>query len=155
MNEAGRIVTLDIGTKRIGVAVCDPTRTVARTAGMIAAQPVERAIRDIVRVLLVEEATELLIGVPWTMEGTVGPQAERVLRFVDQLRPHVHIPLIFYDERLTSAEAERMLNDRGGFSRKDRDAGKVDELAALLILQDYLQEQRFLLPRLPEEDWDR
>lgn len=106
---------------------------------------IQRIIKD-------EEAVALVIGLPWTMEGEVGPQAQRVLDFVEALRPAVTIPIEFYDERLTSAEAERLLNDRGGFTRKDRDQGKVDQLAALLILEDYLQEDRFRNPPPAPED---
>lgn len=153
MSEPGRIVALDVGTKRIGVAACDPRRIVARIVGMIPAQPPAKAIEAITRVLRDEEAVELLIGLPWTMEGEIGPQAQRVIDFVDLLRPAVTIPITYYDERLTSAEAERLLNDRGGFTRKDRDQGKVDQLAALLILEDYLQELRFRNPP-PQTDHD-
>ncbi|MBA3946935.1 MAG: Holliday junction resolvase RuvX [Herpetosiphonaceae bacterium] len=152
MNYPGRIVALDVGTKRIGVAACDPTRTLVRVVGMVPARPIERAITSINRILQDEEAVELVIGLPWTLEGEIGPQAQRVIDFVDQLRPSIYVPITFYDERLTSAEAERLLNERGGFSREDRRNGRVDEIAAGLILEDYLQEARFRTRRLPVED---
>lgn len=155
MNEPGRIVCLDVGTKRIGVAACDPTRTVARIVGVVQAQPAERAIREIVRILVEEEAVELVVGMPWTLEGEIGPQAQRVLDFVEKLRPAVTIPITYYDERLTSSEAERLLNEQGGFTKEQRRRGVVDELAALLILEDYLQEARFRASRAAETHlWD-
>ncbi len=149
MSYPGRIVALDVGTKRIGVAACDPTRTLVRVVGMVPARPIERAITAINRILRDEEAVELVIGLPWTLEGEIGPQAQRVIDFVDRLRPSIQIPITFYDERLTSAEAERLLNEQGGFSREDRRKGRVDEIAAGLILEDYLQEARFRAPRPP------
>lgn len=159
MNAPGRIVALDVGTKRIGVAACDPTRTVVRSVSMVGAQPPERAVRDIVAVLQDEEAVALVIGMPWTLAGEIGPQALRVMQFVEILRPHVSIPIHFYDERLTSAEAERLLKEYGGgFTKAERRQGRVDKLAALLILEDYLQEER-LRNRPPydpdDDDWER
>lgn len=157
MIEPGRIVSLDLGTKRIGVAACDPTRSVTRAVGMVPAQPITRAVQEINRIIKDEEAVELVIGLPWTLDGEIGPQAQRVLDFVEVLRPTVQVPIVFYDERLTSAEAERILNESGGFTRDDRRKGRVDVLAARLILEDYLQEQRFRVERpehFEEPEWE-
>ncbi len=138
----GRIVAIDIGSKRIGVAACDPYRVVTRVVGMVPAQPEENAIRRIAAVVRDEEAVLVVAGHPLTLRGEVGPQAQRVEAFVERLRPALPVPVELYDERLTSSEACRLLGEERPVSREERRRGVVDQLAARLLLDDYLQEQR-------------
>lgn len=138
----GRVVALDIGSKRIGVAACDPYRIVTRTIGVVQAQPEERAIAQIAAIVRDEAAVLLVAGHPVTLRGEVGPQAQRVQTFVERLRPAVGVPIELYDERLTSSEAERLLSEERPVSREERHRGVVDQLAARLLLDDYLQELR-------------
>ncbi len=141
MTMPGRIVALDVGGRRIGVAVCDPTGTVVRSIGVVRAEPRARALAEIQRIVHEEEAVGLVVGLPLTLRGEHGPQAQRVLQFVEELRTVVPVPLVLVDERFTSTEAERIIREHG--SRRDkRRPEAVDELAARLILEDYLQEQR-------------
>lgn len=139
----GRIVALDIGAKRIGVAACDPYRIVTRAVGMAPGQPEERAIERIAAIVREEEAVLVVAGYPLTLRGEVGPQAQRITTFVERLRAALPVPVELYDERLTSSEATRLLNEERPVSRDERRRGIVDQLAARLLLDDYLQEQRF------------
>jgi putative holliday junction resolvase len=139
----GRILALDIGAKRIGVATCDPDRIVTRVVGMIPAEPLVAAIRSIDKVLRDEEAVIVVAGYPLTLRGEVGPQAQRIEGIVEQLRAALPVPVVLYDERLTSSEARRMLEEQRPVSREDRRRGVVDQLAARLLLDDFLQELRF------------
>lgn len=145
----GRIVALDVGERRIGVAACDPMGIVVRVVGVVQAEPRQQALAEIARIVRDEEAVLLLVGLPLTLRGEHGPQAQRVAAFVEALQHVVKLPIEFRDERFTSVEAERIIEERGGRRRKkDRRRGEVDEVAATLILQDYLFERQTQTPRL-------
>ena len=148
----GRVVALDIGAKRIGVAACDPDRIVTRSVGVVQATPPELAIGRIDEIVRDEAAVLVVVGYPLTLRGEVGPQAQRVDSFVQRLREAISIPIQLYDERLTSSEARRILGEQGPLTRLDRARGVVDQLAARLILEDYLQEQRIAQRAEPFED---
>jgi putative Holliday junction resolvase len=137
----GRVVALDIGERRIGVAVSDPSGIVVRSAGVVKAEPRARALAEVQRIVREEEAMLVVVGLPLTLRGEHGPQAQRVMAFVEALRTAVPIPLVLVDERFTSSEAERIIREHGS-KRDKRRREAVDELAARLILEDYLQEQR-------------
>lgn len=131
-----RVMALDYGTRRTGVAVCDElgitVRPVETIGGANRREAVERAAA------LVEElgATLVVIGLPLGMDGCEGSAGRRVREFADLLRGLVTVPIELYDERLTSREAEQMLIEQG-FDRRERKA-KADEWAAMILLKDYL-----------------
>jgi putative Holliday junction resolvase len=144
---SGRIVALDVGERRIGIAVSDPSGLFVRGAGVVAADPAERAIAELGRIVADEQAVLLVIGLPLTLRGEQGPQAKRVLAFAEALKQAVPLPQILRDERYTSVEAKRIIEERGGRRRgkkrrREPAKGEVDELAARLILEDYLSENR-------------
>ncbi|MFQ5842216.1 MAG: Holliday junction resolvase RuvX [Thermodesulfobacteriota bacterium] len=131
-----RILGLDVGTKRIGIAISDELgwtaqgiKTIHRTSGEIDLGE----IRNIAREYGVEK---IVVGLPTNMNGSLGPQAEMVLGFVQELREILDLPIITWDERLSTAEATKILI-RADLSRKKRKR-KVDMMAAILILQSYL-----------------
>lgn len=152
----GRVLALDVGEKRIGVATCDPSGIVVRTVGVVQADPRERALAELQRLAKEEEAVLFVVGLPLTLRGEHGPQAQRVMVFVEALQQAVGLPVVMRDERFTSVEAERIIEERGGKRRPKhkRRRGEVDEVAAALILQDYLQEQESLRNRRRYEDTD-
>ncbi len=150
----GRIVALDVGEKRIGVAACDPSGIVVRAVGVVLAEPRERALAELRQIISDEEAVLVLVGLPLTLRGEHGPQAQRVAAFTDALRPLVTVPVEYRDERYTSVEAQRIIEARGSKRKKNRRRGEVDEVAASLILQDYLTEQRMQQPRLADDAYD-
>lgn len=135
----GRIVALDVGDRTIGVAVSDESATIAFPRETIVRQA-EGHRKDVeaVRRLVVKEGAErVVVGWPIGLDGSVGPQAEKVAFFVDRLRKVLLVPLDLQDERYTTSEAEKMLisADRSRAQRK----AVVDSVAASLILQTYLE----------------
>ncbi len=135
----GRMLGLDIGERRIGVAVSDELGTIASPVGMIRR---ERDVAAEVRDLIAEYgAVRVVAGLPIGMSGREGPQAQVVRAFVDGLAEQLDVPVEFYDERLSTAVAERSLIAGGTRRAKRRD--KVDAVAAAVILQGYLDHQRW------------
>lgn len=131
-----RILALDHGTRRIGVAVSDELKMIAQPIEFIPAVPFT-AFLDRLKVLIREKEVELiLIGMPRNMDGSYGEAATRVREFITVLQETITIPLKVWDERLTSRQAERLLIE-GNVGRKDR-KGKIDKTAAALLLQSYL-----------------
>jgi putative Holliday junction resolvase len=131
-----RVLAIDLGTKNIGVAVSDALGITVRAVETIRRKQTRQ---DIARLkFLVEdlEAESVVIGLPLRMDGTEGDAAANVRRFVEQLRTEIDVPIFTQDERLTSYEAEQIMIERG-MNREQR-RSKSDELAAVIILQDYL-----------------
>jgi len=131
-----RILGLDVGTKRIGIAISDELGWTAHGIKTLHRSNGESdlgKIHDIVREYRVEK---IVVGLPTNMNGSLGPQAEMVLGFVQELREILDLPIITWDERLSTVEATKMLI-RADLSRKKRKR-KVDMTAAIIILQSYL-----------------
>ena len=129
-------MALDIGEKRVGVAVSDPDERVASPVCVIAADEVLANGRSF-RIVLEDWEPELLLcGLPMTLSGEEGPQAERVRGFAATVAKNTGIPLEFADERLSSAEAKRSLREKGLSEKAMR--GKVDMIAASIFLQSWL-----------------
>jgi putative Holliday junction resolvase len=131
-----RILALDPGTKRIGIALSDELKIIAQPLEFIAAEPfadVVARLRELVRDKQVEL---ILVGLPRNMDGSYGPAALRVRDFVAALKEDLTVPLRTWDERLTSAQANRVLIQ--GNVRRDKRKEKVDKMAAAILLQSYL-----------------
>ncbi len=133
---ASRIIALDIGEKRVGVALSDPDRRVATPHAVWDAAPLLANGRDLVRLVEEYEVAEVVVGLPLTLEGTEGPQARRVRQVAERLAGFLRIPVRFVDERLTSREAAMRMREAGFSERRQR--GMKDMVAAALILQAYL-----------------
>ncbi|HLZ53133.1 MAG TPA: Holliday junction resolvase RuvX [Verrucomicrobiae bacterium] len=131
-----RILALDHGTKRIGVAVSDETKTIAQPLEYIAAEPFADFLARFKKLLVEKEIDLVLIGLPRNMDGSYGPAAQKVEAFVAVLRSAITIPIKTWDERLTSAQANRILIQ--GKVRRDQRKEKVDKMAAAILLQSYL-----------------
>ena len=130
-----RIMALDVGAKRIGVAISDPTATIASPLTVLSARSPE-IYREIATLVKDQEADLIIVGLPLTLRGEVGPQAEWVQVFVQDLEGEVPVPVEMVDERLSTVQAERYMQDAG--IKKERRAGMVDAAAAAVILQSYL-----------------
>lgn len=131
-----RVLAIDLGSKNIGTAISDELGLTVRPVETIRKAKGERDISRIT--LLVEDldAKAVVIGLPLRMDGTVGDAANAAMRFAEKLRARLNVPVFMQDERLTSYEAEQLMNERG-FSRSKRRA-RSDEFAAMIILEDYL-----------------
>jgi putative Holliday junction resolvase len=131
-----RILALDHGTKRIGVAVSDETKTIAQPLEFIPAEPFADFLERLRQLIREKEVDLILIGLPRNMDGSYGPAALKVRAFVAALQNAVTTPIKTWDERLTSAQANRVLI-QGNVRRKKRKE-KVDQTAAAILLQSYL-----------------
>ena len=133
-----RIMALDVGDRRIGVALSDPLGMLASPLTTIErTTPGTDAAIDAVLALAKEhEAAEILVGIPYLMSGRIGAQARITLDFAAALADRTHIPIVHTDERLSSVQADRMLAQSGGASARGK--GRTDAAAAAVILQAYL-----------------
>jgi putative Holliday junction resolvase len=138
--EPGRVMALDVGERRIGVAMSDPTRILASPYTTLRAQPRERAIEQIAALVRQNEVAAMVVGLPLTLSGEVGPQAHAVQTFAKELEAALSIPLHLFDERLTTVAAERMMIDLG--MKPEQRKARIDEVAASIILQDFLDAGR-------------
>ena len=140
MAALGRMVALDVGEARIGVAISDPLGIIAQPHSVLACSSPERNVAAVRALVEQTEAVRVVVGVPFNREGKPGPQAEKVLRFVEQLRGALNVEVVTQDERFTTAAAERMLI-AANVRRKDRKQ-VIDKVAAQHILQTYLDRAR-------------
>jgi putative Holliday junction resolvase len=131
-----RILALDHGTKRIGVAVSDPMKVIAQPLEYILAEPFADFLARLKEILRDQEVEMILIGMPRNMDGSYGPAALKVQEFVAALKGAVTVPIQTWDERLTSAQANRFLIQSN--VRRDKRKEKVDKTAAAILLQSYL-----------------
>ena len=131
-----RILALDHGTKRIGVAVSDETKTIAQPLEFIPPEPFAGFLDRLKQLIREKEVELILIGLPRNMDGSYGQAAEKVQTFVSVLANAITIPIKTWDERLTSAQANRVLIQGG--VRRDKRKEKVDKMAAAILLQSYL-----------------
>jgi putative Holliday junction resolvase len=130
------ILAVDLGAKRTGFAMSDPQEKMALALPTgLDVTPVDVAVlaHD-------QRADEIVVGLPLNMDGTVGPSAQRVLEFIDELKLHVAVPVVPWDERLSTAEGQTRLREQG-LDRKDR-ARRADVAAAIVILESYLRRPR-------------
>jgi putative holliday junction resolvase len=135
----GRHMGLDVGDRRIGVALSDETATLASaltTVSRLGARKDAAAVAELARR---HEVAAIVVGLPLNMDGSRGPQAEKVLAFVEGVRRRVGVPVVTRDERLTTVEAEEKLREAGrGWRERKR---VIDQAAAVVILQEYLDER--------------
>lgn len=129
----GKIMGLDVGTKRIGVSLSDPMHIIAQPNCVIQRTSDDIAIQKIIEICNNNQVEKIVIGLPKNMNGTIGPQAQNCIDFADRLKD---FEIIFEDERLTSHQAETILKDLNKKYTKDK--GQVDIKSACIILQQYL-----------------
>jgi putative Holliday junction resolvase len=131
-----RVLGIDPGGKRVGIAVSDPTGTVAQPLSWIAAEPQATLPERLTRLAREQEAEELVVGLPWRMDGSQGPEARSARQLASQLRKSSGLPVTLVDERLTSVAAERALISTG--TSRERRRQLSDQVAAALLLQGHL-----------------
>ena len=131
-----RILALDHGTKRIGVALSDEIKLIAQPVEFIPAEPFAAFLARLTALLAEKEVELILVGMPRNMNGSYGPAALKVEEFVAALKTAVTVPVKTWDERLTSAQANRYLIQ--GNVRREKRKEKVDKMAAAILLQSYL-----------------
>ena len=138
---SGKLLGLDLGTRTIGVAVSDamrysatPVETISRTKFTADAQRIAALVAE-------NGATGIVLGLPLNMDGSEGPRAQSTRAFARNLAQKVNVPIVFWDERLSTSAVERMMIDEANM-RRDKRAAVVDKLAASYILQGALERLR-------------
>lgn len=134
-----RILGLDVGEKRIGVALSDPLGITAQGLSVINRSRVPEDVAAIKTIIEQNEVETIVVGLPLNMKGEQGPQAQRVKSFVWRLREKTDVPVAWVDERLTTVQGERALRLSNASSRTRKKV--IDQVAAQLILQQYLDKQ--------------
>jgi putative pre-16S rRNA nuclease len=134
-----RILALDHGSKRVGVAISDELKTIAQPLEFIPAEPFEAFLARLTHLLRERDVGLLLVGMPRNMNGSYGPAALKAEDFVGKLRAVLNLPIRTWDERLTTVQANRLLIE--GRVRRARRKEKVDKTAAAILLQSYLDSQ--------------
>ena len=151
-----RLMALDVGEARIGVAVCDASGILASPYTTLhVTRDEEQTWVAIQRLIAETEAQELVVGLPISLDGQLHTQAKQVQAFAERLKTHISIPLTFWDERLSTVEAQRLLAQRAEYegstprdrnqrhhARRRRRVQEIDALAATVILEDYLEHLR-------------
>ncbi len=132
-----RILGLDVGSRRVGVALSDATRSIAAPYATITHRGVRRLVAELVAVCHVEQVSEVVIGIPRQADGRAGTAARLPKRVAEELR-HAGYQVDLWDERGTTVDARRLLAGNVP-ARRARARGMVDRIAAALILQSYLE----------------
>ena len=132
----GRILGLDVGDRRIGVAISDPMHIIASPLSVIDRKVEPNYIGVIQKIIDEKEVEALVIGLPLTMKGTASSQTEKVNEFTDEIRQSIGIPIYNVDERLSSKTAENALIQQG--VKTGHNKGEIDKTAAAIFLQEYL-----------------
>lgn len=131
-----RTLSLDFGDKRIGVAMSDPTGLLASPLTTITRGNLRNDLEKIVGLVTENDVVTIVVGLPVSLDGAIGPQGQKTLDFCGLLRETCPVPIEMLNEQFTSAEAERRIRESGGEPSKDR--GRVDAVAAAIILQEWL-----------------
>ena len=131
-----RTLGIDFGTRRIGLALSDPTGTLACPLPFIENSDPQKVATALQELVQAQDVQTVVIGLPRNMDGTYGPAAQKVREFIAQIQPHLPAKMICQDERLTTVQASRSLSQMGLNQKELRK--KVDSSSAALILQQFL-----------------
>lgn len=136
LNSGMVVLAVDLGGRRTGFAVSDPEERMALALPTLT----DATAVDVAHVAEGQGAGAIVVGLPLNMDGTEGPSARRALSFMDELRLHVDVPVVAWDERLSTVEGDARLR-RAGLDRKQR-RRRADVAAAVVILESYLRRSR-------------
>ncbi|HEY9617708.1 MAG TPA: Holliday junction resolvase RuvX [Microcoleaceae cyanobacterium] len=131
---------LDVGKKRIGVAGCDGTGLIATGLTTIEYRSFQQVLNQLQAIVLERQVQTLVVGLPYSMDGSLGYQARHVQKFATGIAKALNLPLEYVDERLTSFQAEQLLQAQRLSPREHK--GLIDRKAAAIILQQWLDERR-------------
>jgi putative Holliday junction resolvase len=136
----GCTLSLDYGRRRIGVAISDPLGITAQPFDTWNGLTFDQIVETLHTLICRKKVDRIIIGLPLTLKGEKGKLAKEVEQFAMKLRRHFPVPIILWDERLTSVQAKRILHQSN--EKPSRKKGKVDLIASVLLLQNYLAFQR-------------
>lgn len=135
-----RMLALDVGSRRIGLAACDSGELLATPVAAIQHTSHARDIEAVLAAAVERQVERIVVGMPISLSGEMGPQARKTARFMEKLAAETDIPVEAVDERYSTAEARRLMAEAGGGRPKER--GRVDAAAAAVILQSYIDSRR-------------
>lgn len=135
-----RILALDVGHKRIGVALSDPLHITAQGLQTLARRSLAQDLGSISELVELHDVQAIVVGLPIRLNGSLGPEADSVQQFIDELKQVVGIPVYPWDERFTTAHAEKALLE--GRVRRAKRKTLRDQVAATLLLQNYLDSKK-------------
>ncbi len=135
-----RIMGLDVGDRKIGVALSDPGGILASPLTIIDRVDEGKDINTILEIINQRQVEKIIVGLPRSMDGSIGEQARKVEAFVQLLSQQTRLPIEFRDERLTTVSARRLM--QAASTRKSKKKARDDAIAAALILQGYLDEKQ-------------
>lgn len=138
MHKKQRILALDVGTKRIGIAITDEVGYTVQPLTVISRATDEKTVASIREIAIKYHVGKIVIGLPLTLKGEIGNMAQKVLTFANKLRLDLDIPIVTWDESFTTTEAEDILIKKADLSRRKRRKIK-DKIAASFILESYLR----------------
>lgn len=145
-----RALGIDYGEKRVGLAISDPSGTVATPLRVVPFTNRDAVVREIVQCARDYDADRLVVGLPLAMDGSIGPAAEKTRAFAETLKDAAQISVICWDERFTTLTAQQALIEGG--TRRAKRKEVVDKLAAQILLQHYLDAQSGLAPPADEQE---
>lgn len=145
-----RIMAIDYGDARTGVAFSDPTGFLAGQTFLIKSRKEDVVLAELVALIRTQGADELVMGYPRNMDGTLGPRAEKYAAFARRLEEAAGMPVVLWDERRTTVDAHRILGEQGIRAKNRKD--KIDAVAATLILEGYLDWKRIQAQRQKREE---
>jgi putative holliday junction resolvase len=131
-----RVLAIDHGSKRMGIAISDELRIIAQPLEFIASEPFDKFLERLKQIIREKEVSLIIVGIPRNMDGSYGPAALKVQEFVAVLKDAVPLPIRSWDERLTTVQANRYLIEAD--VRRSRRKEKVDKTAAAILLQSFL-----------------
>lgn len=138
MNQPGRILGLDAGEKRLGVALSDPMQVVARPLAVIRRGARAEDYAAIARLIQEHQVVRIVCGYPLSLDGTEGPQGRRVRRYAEALQEALNVPVVLWNESYSTVEAEEVMQITQPRLSPRRRRGWIDAVAAAVILQSYL-----------------
>jgi len=133
-----RVIGLDVGDKKIGVALSDPSQVLATPLKTIIRENDKKAVSEILQLTEKYGTSTVVIGLPYSLDGSIGKQAEKVLSFSRQIARVIKAEIVMQDERLTSVSAGQKLREAG--KKRSKLKNEIDAAAATIILQSYLDE---------------
>ena len=137
----GRFLSIDYGSKRVGLAISDPTKKIAKAYKTISNDSVDALLSCIKNEIKINSVEKIILGLPIGMNGKNTSQTELVLKFNDELKSFLTIPIVLLDERLTSLHAKKSLVFQGYNTTSNKD--NIDSTAAALLLQNYINKSIF------------
>lgn len=138
--EENRILGMDVGRKRIGLAISDGLGLTAQPLSLLKRKDISRDLAELKKIIVDRDIKKIVVGLPLNMNGSVGKMAIEILDFVELLKDNLILPVITWDERFTSLQAKTLLLEADLSRRKRKEV--IDKLSAQLILQGYLDNKR-------------